>query len=109
MDQHVPQVITTGLRIRGVDVQTAFEDRSHEFDDEKLLVRANSLGRILFTQDDDLLAIAQRWQRDGNLFAGLVYGHQLKLPIGRAVADLEILMNCVTAEEFQNRVEFIPL
>jgi len=31
MDRHVPAAITDGLRFRGVDVLTAFEDGTEEF------------------------------------------------------------------------------
>lgn len=58
MDQHVPRAITVGLRLRGVDVLTAYEDGASELDDLELLDRAAELGRVLFTQDDDLLAEA---------------------------------------------------
>lgn len=53
MDHHVPRAITSGLRLRGVDVLTAYEDGTHELDDPILLDRAGELGRVLFTQDDD--------------------------------------------------------
>ena len=33
MDHHVPAAITDGLRSRGVDVLTAFEDGTAEFED----------------------------------------------------------------------------
>ena len=58
MDHHVPRAITTGLRLRGVDVLTAYEDGASELPDPALLDRASELGRVLFTQDDDLLAEA---------------------------------------------------
>ena len=70
MDQHVPRQITQGLRLRGVDVLTAYEDGAHELDDTKLLARATALNRVLFTRDDDLLVIARNWQREGNPFSG---------------------------------------
>jgi len=60
MDHHVPRAITVGLRQRGVDVLTAFEDGAHELLDPDLLDRAGVLGRVLFTRDDDLLAEATR-------------------------------------------------
>ena len=56
MDVHVPYAITAGLRLRGVDILTAQQDHSQELDDAALLDRATALKRILFTQDDDLLA-----------------------------------------------------
>jgi len=37
MDHHVPKSITVGLRLREVDVITAYEDESHELDDPLLL------------------------------------------------------------------------
>ena len=60
MDHHVPSAITEGLRKRGVDVLTAEEDGAARLDDDPLLDRATSLGRVLFSQDQDLLAIAHR-------------------------------------------------
>jgi len=44
MDQHVPRVITIGLRLRGIDVITAFEDGSGEMIDSELLDRAAEMG-----------------------------------------------------------------
>jgi ADP-ribosylglycohydrolase len=55
MDHHVARAITLGLRLRGVNVLTAYEDGSHEISDPELLDRATDLGRVLFSQDDDLL------------------------------------------------------
>jgi len=37
MDHHVPRAITDGLRARGVDVITAFEDGTSELDEIGLL------------------------------------------------------------------------
>ncbi len=62
LDHRVPRAISSGLRLRYVDVVTAYEDRAHELSDPELLDLAASLGRILFTQDDDLLAEAAKRQ-----------------------------------------------
>ncbi len=61
---HVPRAITSGLRLRNVDVLTAQEDGASEFEDHALLDRATSLGRVLFSQDDDLLAEATHRQKE---------------------------------------------
>ena len=58
MDHNVPRSISAGLRLKGLDVVTAFDDHAHELDDSQLMNRAKELGRVLFTQDDDLLAEA---------------------------------------------------
>ncbi|HEV2972193.1 MAG TPA: DUF5615 family PIN-like protein [Pirellulales bacterium] len=61
MDVHVPRAITEGLRRRAVDVVTSQEDGTGEHDDDTLLARTMQLDRLLFTQDEDLLAIAAKW------------------------------------------------
>ncbi len=75
MDEHVHRAITAGLRLRGVDVMTAQEDGRRNTADDVLLTRATELQRILFSQDEDLLAEATRHQEAGVPFAGVVYAH----------------------------------
>jgi predicted nuclease of predicted toxin-antitoxin system len=77
MDVHIPQAITTQLRRRNIDVLTAQEDNTIELSDEQLLERSTALGRVLFTQDIRFRALAENWQRESKLFAGLIFGHQL--------------------------------
>jgi len=79
MDQHVPRAVTVGLRLRGIDVITAYEGGASKFEDPALLDQASSLGRVLFTQDDDLLAEARRRQREGISFGDVIYAHQLRM------------------------------
>ena len=62
MDAHIPRSITLGLRLRGLDVVTAQEDKAATSPDPELLDRATALDRILFSFDDDLLAEAARRQ-----------------------------------------------
>ncbi len=82
MDHHVHRAISVGLLSRSVDVLTAYEDEASLFSDPALLDRATALSRVLFTQDDDLLVEAASRQRAGTHFAGIVYAHQLHVPIG---------------------------
>ncbi|HET8626707.1 MAG TPA: hypothetical protein VFL91_04780 [Thermomicrobiales bacterium] len=91
MDQHVPRAITTGLRLREVDVLTAFEDGADTLTDPALLDRASLLGRALFAHNDDLLAEAARRQAAGHSFGGLIYAHPLRVSIGACVADLALI------------------
>ena len=109
MNQHVPRAITVGLRLRGVDVMTAYEDSASDMDDSELLDRAGELERGLFTQDDDLLAEATRRQREGIPFHGVIYAHQLRVSIGTCVHDLEIIAKAGEPEDLSNRVQFLPL
>jgi len=109
MDQHVPRAITVGLRLRGVDVLTAYEDDASELDDPELLDRAGELEHVLFTQDDDLLAEATRRQREGISFRGVVHAHQLRVSIGACIRDLEIIAKAGEPEDMHNGVQFLPL
>src|SRR5262245_11403990 len=88
MDVHVHIAITEGLRLRGIDVLTAQEDGTRRLSDVALLDRASALGGVLFTQDDDLLREAAERQWYGMAFAGVIYGHQLKVTIRRCISDL---------------------
>lgn len=109
MDHNVPRAITITLRLRGVDVLISLENGTSELDDPELLDRARELGRVLFTQDDDLLSEATKRQRLGIPFTGLIYAHQLRVSIGQCVEDLEIIAKAGEPEDLVNRVEFLPL
>jgi predicted nuclease of predicted toxin-antitoxin system len=109
MDHHVPRAISTGLRLRGVDVITAYEEGTSRLQDPELLTRATELNRPLFTQDDDLLAEATRRQRDGISFSGVNYAHQLHALIGQCVRDLELIAKTCVPQDLANRVEYLPL
>jgi hypothetical protein len=108
MDHHVHQSITDGLRRRGVDVLTAFEDGREEEDDETLLERATELERIVVSQDDDLLKIATRWQRSSREFSGVAYAIQQHIDIGGTIEYLELIARLKTADEMRNSVEYVP-
>ena len=109
MDVHVPRAITSGLRLRGVDVLTAREDGSDRLDDPPLLDRATVLQRVLFTNDTDLLVEAARRQQVGVPFSGLIYAHPLRVSIGAAIRDLELIALTADPAELQSRVQFLPL
>ncbi len=109
VNQHVPRPITVGLRLRNVDVVTAFEDNASQMDDPELLDRASELGRVLFTQDDDLLAEAARRQRQGVQFHGVIFAHPLHVPVGICIHDLEIIAKASEPEDLINQVLFLPI
>ncbi len=109
MDVHVRRAVSNALRLRGVDVLTAQNDGATELADPALLDRATALGRVLFTQDDDLLIEAATRQRTGRHFAGVVYAHQMHVPIGRCVEDLTLLAEVEDPATMQDRVIFLPL
>ena len=81
MDENVHGAITRGLRHRGVDVQTAQGDIPAGTPDPPVLDRATALGRILFTQDEDLLREAARRQVAGQPFSGVIFAAQSQVSV----------------------------
>lgn len=108
MDVHVPFAIAEQLRRRGIDVLTSIEDGQSEALDSALLDRATDLGRLLFTHDVRFRAMAERWQRAGRPFGGLLFGAQLGGTIGQFVTDLELICRASTLDEWANVVEWLP-
>lgn len=109
MDTNVHGAVTRGLRARGIDVLTAQEDGHADAPDSVVLERASTLGRLLFTQDDDLIREATARQRDGIRFAGVVYAHQRRASIAQCIDDLELIALAASPEDTANRVEYLPL
>lgn len=108
MDVHVPVAITEQLRRRGVDVLTAIEDGCATLPDDQLLQRSSALGRLIFTQDIRFKALAEQWQGQGRLFAGLAFGDQLGGTIGQYVKDLELIAKASEPSDWLNLVEHLP-
>jgi len=109
MDHHVPSAITVGLRLRGADVITAYEDKGHELPDPELLDRVAELNRVIFTRDDDFLVEAVRRQREGIWFSGVIYAHQLRVSIGDCVENLALIAEVGKPEDLANTILFLPL
>jgi predicted nuclease of predicted toxin-antitoxin system len=109
MDHHVPAAIVAGLRRRGVEVVTSYEDGTATWDDKRLLERATELKQIVFTQDDDFLVETHEWLRSRRPFWGVVYGHQQRITIGQAVRDLELIAKVMDESELVNQVLYVPL
>jgi hypothetical protein len=109
MDHHVPRAITAGLRLRQVDVLSAAEDDAAELSDPDLLDRAFALGRVLFSQDEDLLVEAARRQTKGISFGGVIYAHQVRVSIGTCIRHLELIASVAEPSELLDHVIFLPV
>ena len=109
MDVHIPKAITDGLRLRGVDVLTAQEDGAARLPDSLLLDRSTALGRVLFSQDKDLLQEAVRRHSTRTTFTGIIFAHQLHITIGQCIRDLELIALTSEPADLVNQVEYLPL
>jgi hypothetical protein len=109
MDVHIPAAITDGLCRNGLDVLTSQKDQTCTASDDELLARASSLGRLLFTYDEDFLTIAWAWQGSGKHFPGILYAAQTGMGIGRTIADITLIAEVCSLEEIADRVIYLPL
>lgn len=109
MDENVPRQITTGLRLRGIDVLTVQEDGRSGLADPGVLARATELDRVLFSRDDDLLAIAHDLQSQAASFSGVIYSHPQIASIGDCVKDLELIVQACEMTDCRDLVQFLPL
>ncbi|MBI1299424.1 hypothetical protein GC175_31230 [bacterium] len=108
-DHNVQRQIASGLRLRGVDLITAYEDAMHEAADVDVLARAHLTNRILVTKDHDFLKITTDRLRRQIGFPGIIYITKDDLPIGQCIEDLEIVAKVYEPEEVSGRVLFLPL
>ena len=108
MDVHVRRAVTNGLRARGVDVLTAQEDGAEELPDPELMNRALSLGRFLFTQDEDFLVEVAQRQARGERFPTVVYAHQMVVTVRQCIEGIELLSKTGSIEEVTNHLVFLP-
>lgn len=108
MDHQFPASVTRGLRRRNIDVLTTLDDGTDRLADYLLLTRATELGRVLITHDQGFLRLASEWSATNRSFAGIAFAVQKTLDIGIAIEYLELMATVMSAEEMQNRVEYIP-
>lgn len=108
MDVQVPAEITARLRAAGIDVLTAQENGCDELSDYELLNLTASLGRELFTQDQDFLAEGARRQRAKVPFCGIFFAAQDPLRNGLYAEWLEMYAKLESPEDVAGRVIFIP-
>lgn len=109
LDENVHGAIRDGLRLRGIDILTVQDEGRDGAPDPAVLDRATELGRLLFSQDRDLLAEATRRQRAGVPFARVVYARQRQVSIGVCIDELELIATIGEPEEFRDRVHYLPL
>jgi len=109
MNEHVPNPITVGLRVRTVDVVTAQEDNQRHVDDSLLLNRATALARVMVSFDADMLREGTRRQREGKVFSGLIFAHPTRISVGECIRDLEIIAKAGETGDLVNQIVYLPL
>ena len=102
-DEQVERAIAEALKRRGIDVTTTPEAGLLGAADEEQLAFAISQERVIFTQDDDFLALHQR----GLEHSGIVYCHPNSRSLGKIVRGLILILEVLEPSDMQNHIEFI--
>ncbi len=77
--------------------------------DPVLLKWAASKHRSIITHDEKtMVPYAKQLVRQGEPMAGLIFVPQ-SLGIGRAIDDLELIVECNSESEMRDRIEYLPL
>ncbi len=100
VDEHVPKAVVRGLKQRGVDAIGVPEVGMRSASDLGLLAFARSVGRAVFTQDEDFL----RLHAEGQPHSGIVFARQ-GVSIGDVIRGLQAVAEAYSAEDLAGRVE----
>lgn len=102
LDEHIDHAVATGLRQRGIDVTTTTDAGLLGASDEQQLEFASQNGRVVLTQDADLLRLHQQ----GIPHKGIVFSPSGTRSVGELVRFLCLLHDCVEADEMRDFIEF---
>lgn len=103
LDENVDHAVAHGLRLRGVDVTTSSDADLIGASDPEQVAFGLANSRVIFTQDQDFL----RHHSEGLEHAGIVYAKQGDHTIGDIVRFLQLMNDCLDAEEMRGQLEFL--
>lgn len=111
VDQDFDHDIMRGLRLRlhGLDAVTALQAGLDRKSDPEILAWAAEQNRVVLTHDRNTMpALAYNRVRNGEAMAG-VFIVPREMPVGKAIAELEVLIACSLEGEWSQFVVFLPL
>ncbi len=111
IDQDFDHDILRGLarRIPELDALTAREVGLSTVTDPELLAWAAETGRVIITHDRKTMPVhAADRIASGEKMSGVIVVAR-RVPISRAIDDLEITVACSLEREFENIVRYLPL
>jgi hypothetical protein len=102
------EALVKALRVRGIDVLTAFEAGMIERPDEEHLDYATSQGRVLYTFNvADFCRIHAAAPSSSGPHAGIVVGRQKQYSIGEQMRRLLKLIAARSPEQMANHLEYL--
>ena len=101
-------LLVAALRNRGIDVLTAHEADMLGEDDEQQLEYAAEQRRVIYSFNvGDFCRLHSEWLTEGRSHAGIFVGDQQEYSVGEQMRRLIRLVNTLSAEEMQSRLEFL--
>ena len=55
------------------------------------------------------MMVALEWQASKRWFSGVVYSHQLRITVGQAIRDLQLIAEVYEPGDIAERIEYLPL
>lgn len=110
-DENFDQNIVRGLNRRcpNLDLLSVRDVGLSGLPDPLLLNWAAQENRTMLTHDfDTMINDAKQLLISGKPLAGVIFVPD-KLPIGRALDDLQLFIECCSQSEMRNRLEYLPL
>jgi len=100
--------VVSGLCARGIDAISALEVGMADSSDEAQLEFARTAGRVLFSFNvGDFQRIHTQYLSRGDMHAGIILAAQQRYSIGERIRRLQTLIAARSAEEMNDRVEFL--
>jgi hypothetical protein len=107
-EDSMDRALVRALRAREVDVLTAVEAGLIAKPDSQHLSYASDVGRALFTYNvGDFCGLHELLLREGRRHSGIICAQQQSYTIGDTLRRLLHLIGTVSADEMENRVEFL--
>ncbi len=103
LDENLSPVIAEALKNRGIDVTTTDGTGLLGATDEEQLVFATAEERTIVTRDVDFL----RQELVMKARFGICYSHPSKYTVRQLIDQLQLVAECMGAEEMQFHVEFL--
>ena len=111
IDENVDHRILRGLKSRLLQLNYLLVGQigMSGFSDLELLSWAAQEGRVIVTHDrKTMIPYAEHCVRRGEPMAGVIFIPR-KMKIGRAISDLEIIVECLSQNDLRGRIERLPL
>ena len=97
------------LKLPTIDMVTVQQAGLRTSSDRLVLQFAAETGRVLLSHDEHtMIAAASRRVRDNLPMPGLLLAPQ-QTPVGRLVAAIVLIAECSRENEWNNRIEYLPL